>query len=148
MPRWSVYGQSETKVVTEGDRRFNGLDMTRDRAILEPGILALSQNKRLNNGIAATRQGCPQEPDFNPAFQNVLVGSGVFSNPNGDEMLLVAEYNQQFVWALEFGKDPQQIPIVVGTLDPAHETGYTDCQRVKFVQAFDHVYCLRKPSTA
>jgi len=146
--RWALHGQKETKVLTEGDSRFNRLDMTRDRALLEPGTLALSENKRLINGIAATRPGCQFPPDFNPGFTNQLVGSGVFSNPNGDEMLLVGELNANFVWALQFNKDPVQIPIVNGGLSSTYETGILDCFQVKFVQAFDHVYLLRRPSVA
>ena len=144
--RWALSGPKETKVLTEGDARFNGLDMTRDRAILEPGTLAVSQNKRLINGIAATRPGCQFPADFNPGFTNQLVGSGVFSNPNGDEMLLVAELNANFVWALQFGKDAVKIPIVAGTLSSTYESGICDCFQVKFVQAYDHVYLLRRPS--
>jgi hypothetical protein len=150
MPRWAAHGQGETRVASEGDARFNGLDTTRDRPLLQPGTLAWSQNKRLKNGIAATRPGIVWQRDFNPSYTNTnpLVGSGVFSNPNGGEMLLVGEQNATFVWALQFGRDPVQIPIVAGTLNPANETGKLDCTQVKFVQAFDHVYLLRRPSTS
>src|SRR5215472_4815746 len=110
MSRWAGHGQSETRVLSEGDARFNGMDMTRDRALLQPGQLALSLNKRLINGIAATRQGCVFEADFNPAFTNQLVGSGVFSNPNGDDVLLVGELNANFIWVLQYDKDPVKIP--------------------------------------
>jgi len=140
--RWAIHGQTESKVSSEGDRRFNGLDMTRDRSILEPGMLAVSQNKRLNNGIAATRPACDFPPDFNPGFTNQLLGSGVFSNPNGDEVLLVAESGQTFVWVLQYGKDPVQIPINAD----ANPLLLSATFQVKFVQAFDHVLLLRRPA--
>ena len=145
MPRWSGQGQSESRVLSEGDARFIGMDLTRDPPLLQPGMLHYSGNKRLLNGVAETRPGIQFPPDFNPGYTNQLVGSGVFSNPNGDEMLLVGELNANFIWALEFGKDPVQIPIV-NPDSVAGESGILDCQRVRFVQAFDHVYALRRPS--
>ena len=145
--RWSLHGKSETRIASEGDARFVSLDMTRDRALLQPGTLAFSQNKRLLNGAAATREGCVFESSFNPTnpgFTNQLVGSGIFSNPNGSEMLLVGELNANFVWALQYGQPPLQIPIVTGSV--SGESGTLDCAQVHFVQAFDHVYALRRPS--
>ena len=156
MPRWHAHGQGESKIFSEGDARFNGLDMTRDRALLQPGTLAVSQNKRLFNGAAATRPGVAWLTDFNPGYTNTLVGSGVFSRPNINnadpaqregEMLLVGELNANFVWALQFGQAPRQVPIVAGTLNSSNETGILDCTQVKFVQTFDHIYLLRRPST-
>ena len=57
MNKWETYGPRDSRVLVDGDARFVGVDMTRDRALLGPGILARSENKRLRNGAAATRLG-------------------------------------------------------------------------------------------
>lgn len=141
MNRWSAYGQLDTRLLTDGDSKFTGIDMTRDRALLAPGILARAENKRLRDGAAATRLGNVLAPDFNPEFTATrLVGSGIYSNPNGVEIMLVAEYASTFVWALQSGKDWVKINISGG-----HNTG---TGLVEFVQAFDKVLLLRRPTPA
>jgi len=122
----------------DGDRRFIGLDMTRDRALLGPGMLAVSENKRLRNGSADTRKGVIEPVDFYAPFTNILLGSGIYCNPNGDEVMLVAENTRNFVWALQYGKDPIQIKI-----DPAAGT-LTGITTVRFCQAFDKVLLFRR----
>jgi hypothetical protein len=92
--------------------------MVRDRGLLGPGVLARSENKRLRNGIAETRPGTNLPPDFNPPFGNQLIGSGIYSNPNGDEVMMVAPRNSGFVWALQHNKDPRQILIIGGATVP------------------------------
>ena len=76
----------------DGDPGWTGIDMTRERDALEPGMLALGQNTRLRTRRARQRSGTAMPGDFNPTngFTNYLVGSGVFTDPNGDELLLVA----------------------------------------------------------
>src|SRR4029077_3351372 len=112
MPRWSAYGRLDNQLMEDGDAKFAGVDMTRDRALLAPGILARSENKRLRIGAAATRLGNLQAPDFQAAFNARFIGSGIFSNPNGDEVMLVAEANATFVWALQYGKDAYKVNLV------------------------------------
>lgn len=141
MNRWSAYGRLDTRVLADGDEKFIGVDMTRDRALLGPGILARSENKRLRNGAAATRLGNSMVPDFNPLFTAArLNGSGIYSNPYGDEVMLVSELAATYVWALQDGKDPVKINISGG-----HTTG---TGWVEFVQAFDKVLLLRRPTPA
>ena len=91
MSRWSTYGPLDSRLVEDGDNAFTAVDMTRDRALLQPGTLARSENKRLRIGAAATRLGNVQAPDFDVPFVNTFIGSGIYSNPNGDEVMLVAE---------------------------------------------------------
>jgi len=109
-------------------------------------MLARAENKRLRIGSAATRLGNIQVPEFAPGFTNKLIGSEIYSNPNGDEVMLVAEAktsdpshgNQAYVWALQYGKDPYKVYLAAGeTLDVA---------AVEFVQAFEKVILLRRPS--
>jgi hypothetical protein len=99
MSRWSAYGRLDSRVVEDGDPppglqqpgpAFIGVDMTRDRSALAPGMLARAENKRLRIGAAATRLGNVQAPDFDLPFVNTFIGSGIYSNPNGDEVMLVA----------------------------------------------------------
>jgi hypothetical protein len=104
---------------------------------LQPGTLARSENKRLRIGAAATRLGNVQASDFNVAFVNQFIGSGIYSNPNGDEVMLIAEKDQTYVWALQYGKDAFKVNLHAGqTL-----AGFA---AVEFVQAFDKVLMLRR----
>jgi hypothetical protein len=139
--RWSAYGRLDSRLAEDGDNAFIGVDMTRDRALLPPGTLARSENKRLRIGAAATRLGNVQAPDFDVAFVNKFIGSGIYSNPNGDEVMLVAELNATYVWALQYGKDAFKVNLAAGeTL-----AGFA---AVEFVQAFDKVILLRRPGGA
>jgi hypothetical protein len=136
--RWSAYGRLDSRLVEDGDNAFTGVDMTRDRALLQPGTLARSENKRLRIGAAATRLGNVQPADFNVPFVKKLIGSGIYSNPNGDEVMLVAELDATYVWALQYGKDAFKVNLAAGqTL-----AGFG---AVEFVQAFDKVLMLRRP---
>jgi hypothetical protein len=142
MSRWSAYGKLDSRLLEDGDAKFIGVDMTRDRALLGPGMLAEAVNKRLRDGAAATRPGNVQPPDFAAPFTNTLIGSGIYSNPNGDELMLVAEAGAAFVWGLQDGKDPIKINLAAGQTCPAAGGS------VEFVQAFDKVELLRKPGIA
>ena len=137
MARWGAYGQLDNQLRVDGDRRFIGLDMTRDRALLGPGILAVSNNKRLRNGSADTRKGNILPADFTAPFTNIFLGSGVYCNPNGDELMLVAEAKATFVWGLQYGKDPIQIKLAAGE-------NLTGVVGVRFCQAFDKVLLFRR----
>jgi hypothetical protein len=139
MSRWSAYGPLDSRLMEDGDAKFMGVDMTRDRALLAPGILARAENKRLRIGAAATRLGNVQPADFAAAFVNTFIGSGIYSNPNGDEVMLIAEAGATYVWALQYGKDAFKVNLAAGeTLSGA--------AGVEFVQAFDKVLLLRRPS--
>src|SRR5262245_3647145 len=136
MPRYTNT-KGDTPWVPDGDPFFRGVNMLLDRGSLPAGYLARSENKRLRDGVAATRPGTTFPGDFNPAFENVIIGSGIYSNPNGEEVMLVATAGASYVWQLQFGKDPVKILI-----DPAGDPGggLTGNGIVNFVQAFDKVY--------
>src|SRR4029077_18478822 len=76
MSRWSAYGRLDSRLLEDGDNAFTGVDMTRDRALLHPGTLARSENKRLRIGAVATCLGNVQVPDFQAPFINKFIGSG------------------------------------------------------------------------
>jgi len=150
MSRWNAYGRLDSRLLEDGDAKFIGVDMTRDRALLGPGMMAGTLNKRLRNGAAATRPGNLQPGDFAAPFTNTFIGSGIYSNPNGDEVMLVAEANatydfggaigvRAFVWALQSGKDPSRVALAAGQT-------LSGSSGVNFVQAFDKVILLRRPS--
>jgi hypothetical protein len=144
MNRWGSYGRRDTQEKTDVDLRFAALDMVRERSLLGAGVLARSENKRLRLGTAADRLGTAIPTDFNPLFTKPFLGSFVYNNPNGEEMMLIAEKDQHFVWVLEFGKDPVQVPIhLTGT--PA-DNGFELVDGVEFVQNFDKVIVLRRPN--
>jgi hypothetical protein len=136
--RWSAYGRLDSQIVPDRDGRFIGLDMTRDRALLPSGVLALSENKRLRNGSADTRKGSIQPEDFNVAFENNIIGSGVYSNPNANEVILVATLGATYVWMLQYGQPAVQIPLASGE-------NLTGLSSVRFCQAFDKVLLFRRP---
>lgn len=140
MSRFARYGRSETPWGTDGDPGFRGLDMLHDRSQLGAGYLARSENKRLRDGVAATRPGTTFAADFNPAFENKIIGSHIYSNPNGDQVMLVATANATYVWALQDGKDAVQIGLGGGN--------NTGTGLVNFVQAFDKVLMMRLPFSA
>lgn len=143
MGRWGlagIAGKKDTAWVQDGDPFFKGIDMIHDPSVLPPGYLAKAENKRLREGPAATRPGTALPGDFNPVFTNTFIGSGIFNNPNGSQVMLVAELNQTYVWALEFNKDPVKINLHAG-----QNTGTTPGGLVQFVQAFEKVLLLRFP---
>lgn len=129
----------ESREFTDGDVRFVGVDATRDRAVLTPGMMALAQNGRCRTGAYAQRKGTTRPSDFNLEFDNRLIGSGVFRDPNGDEALLVAPASDTYTWALRFGKDPVQI------LYKSSVVGDNGIDGVNFVQSFENLQLLRFP---
>jgi hypothetical protein len=139
--RWNSYGRNDSQLRIDGDPSFVGVDMLHDRAILGQGMLARSENKRLRDGPASTRAGTGFPGDFNPAFEDVIVGSYIYSNPTSEEVMLVATAGADYVWQLQFGKDAIKID-----LDTDESIG-TGNVRVEFVQAFDKVLLLRRPTT-
>lgn len=128
----------------DGDTEFTSVNMKDDRASLPPGVLALSVNKRLRHKKAATRAGI-----WLPVFANILAldlirGWGVYSNPNGEELLLVA--GDRLVYAHRDGTYPLTIPVKA---PPAVETGGETpealtpsslADSIEFVQAHDKIY--------
>jgi hypothetical protein len=141
MSHYASYGQLDSQRSIDGDFFFKGIDMKHDRGALEQGMVAKSINKRLRTGVAATRAGTRTPANFNPAYVNGLVGSVVYSNPNGPEQLLVGEGGRNFVWALQDGVAPRQVPITGGGAPLAVNF------KIWFVQAFDKVLLLRAGGT-
>ncbi len=143
--RFDFYGQRDTPDITGGDDRFIGIDMTRDHPVVAPGMLTRGENTRVRTGRVQQRLGTLMPGDFNPVagFGNYLVGSGVFRNPNGDEILLVAPAMTKYTWAVQQGKDPFKINYNGGVTGTNGAGG--GINGVQFVQAFNKVLLLRRP---
>jgi hypothetical protein len=135
-----------------GGPAFKGMDMMSERDQLPPGMVPLSVNKRFRTGSAMKRMGTIEPEEFNNGFGNnplyPIVGSGIFSDPNGAEVMLVAVKNASFnfgegavpfVWVLQTGQDPKRIPFATGTGD------LVNVNKVRFCQAFDKVALFREP---
>jgi len=141
MGRFAAYSQRDRPWQQDGDAGWKGLDLIHDPGTVEPGYLIKSYNKRLREGPASTRPGTTEPADFAAPFENIIIGSGIYSNPNGSEVMLVATLDADYVWVLQFGKDPIQIDLSGGEL-----TGTSPFGIVQFVQAFDKVLLLRFPT--
>lgn len=117
--------------IIEGDQQFTGLNLKLPRQQLPEGTLARSENKRLRHG-AGTRRGTRT-----PVWANVgvpttaqLKGSGLYSNPNGTELLLLA--NPDSVYGVSSGATP----LVINIPGPLVEAA-------EFVQHFNKVLLHR-----
>ena len=147
--RFESYSQRDTPDATSGDNAFQFIDMTRDKPNVQAGGISLGQNTRLRTGRIKQRKGTFMPGDFNPpvGFGNYLVGSGVFRDPNGDELLVVAPANVAYTWNLRHGRDPFKILYANGS--PGDPTGTNGAgggvNGVQFVQAFDKLILLRRP---
>jgi hypothetical protein len=140
MSRYRSYSGLDTQFVSDGDVQFKGLDQKHDRSLLQSGMVAKSINKRLRTGVAVTRPGTRTPANFNPAFQRPTTGMwgyGTCTKNDGTEVLLIAEQGRNFVWQLQDGVAPVQIPMAVGVI--AAETN--------FVQAFDKILLLQNSNT-
>lgn len=105
MNRYATYGRLDTPPRFEGDAAFTGVDMKHDRGILPPGLLAVSQNKRLRRGSADTRGGTDVPATANAAvFAEGFNGETVYSNPNKDELIVLSPaggFEGGFVWTIK-----------------------------------------------
>ena len=140
--RFQTFGQRDTQPFAAGDDRWIGIDSTRDRDKIVPGMLYLGENTRLRTGVVRQRKGTQRAPDFNPVggFATRLIGSGIYRNPSGDESLLVAPASQEYTIALAFTKDPIQTDYSTAVNQP---TGDNGIQLVEFTQSFDKVHMFR-----
>jgi hypothetical protein len=121
----------------EGDDSFIAMIMADDRSVLPPGYYPMAINKRIEAGRACTRKGT-----FPPLFANAvpydaICGDGVYRNPNGSAVMLVATPTE--VKIIRDGTAPGTVTI------PAGVTLAAPCE---FVQAFDKVVLFRGPDAA
>lgn len=142
--RWQNFTRGDTVPFTDGDLGWLGIDSTHDRDKIIRGMLYEGRNTRLRTGSVKQRGGTQIPQDFNPTggFENSLVGAGLFKDPLGRELLLVAPASVDYTVALAFSRDPVQIDYATS---PA-PTGDNGSGIVEFVQTFDKVHLLRIPN--
>jgi hypothetical protein len=147
--RWGAFGSRDTQPLTDGDpspgNPWKGIYMPRpdgsNRGEIPPGYISVGENTRLIGNAWLPRPGTLDPGDFNPPFENRIIGSAIYSNPNGDEVMLIATAEADHIWQLQYGKDPKQIGLAAG-----QNTG-SITSLVHFTQAFDKVMLLRFPFT-
>lgn len=132
MSRYADVQTQPPQPTIEGDAEFVGLDMKTDRDKLQPGQYARGENKRCHRKSVEDRLGV-----ITPVFANVeamtILGSGVYSNPNGEEVQLHATPTE--VRVIKSGSYPATVPIPVGT---------TLAGKINFAQHFNVVLLHRE----
>lgn len=134
MPRYSTPQPTAPKIygapapTHEGDDSFLGLNLATDRGQLAPGYYARGENVRVLEGVKTKRPGSLMPAFCNAVAGGVILGSGVYSNPNGDKLLLIATAAD--VWKVTDGGFPTAIGLPEGT---------TLSDTVEFSQQFDKV---------
>lgn len=132
MSRYSSQSQGPRSEILEGDEQFVRMNSKLSRDKLSQGEYFEAVNKRVVNGVAATRGGTITPKCMNVVAFGTVLGSGLYSNPNGDEVILVATPSQ--VLMLLDGAYPTTVAI------PA---GLTLSGSIEFSQQFDKVLMHR-----
>src|SRR4051812_28696702 len=89
MSRYPTMQQQPAQATDEGDDHFVGMIMEQpgqERSILQPGYFALCQNGRDGN----QRRGSVIPQFANIVAFTAILGSGVYNNPNGNRVIMVA----------------------------------------------------------
>lgn len=117
-----------------------------NEAILGPGTLADARNVRLTDGIARTRPGFRATLHLNQpwwtgavAGDYEVLGSGVFSDPDGVEWLMLAVIvggSTSQVLAVRDNSSYRTLPLGAGQT-------FVSGSRVDLVQGFDGMLCFR-----
>lgn len=122
--------------LAEGDHAFNSMNLKADRTALQPGEVYEAINKRLARGVAETRPGT-----ITPVWANIvpfdsILGSEVYNNPNGEEVILIA--TPSAVVSIRCGAYPTTIPIPAGVTLAVNDN--TPFGQIQFSQDFDKVF--------
>ena len=128
---------------TDGDRGWVGVDMRRDPALLEPGLVAEAVNCRFRDGRIAPRKGirllswgAQVSSGYGPGVvlpYGDVAGAGVFNDPVGGGIWLIVA-TQAGVYRTRPGTTGQQMPL------PA---SFTIPERVQIIQTFNGLVMLR-----
>jgi hypothetical protein len=132
MSRFTKLEPNAPAPTLEGEEVFSGMNMTLERSALQAVQYALAINKRCNRGVMETRLGT-----ITPVFANLvpfpeILGSGVYNNPNGQEVILIA--TAHYVGVVRCGSYPDYVKIPAGT---------TLAGKIEFSQQFDKVLLHR-----
>lgn len=121
----------------EGDEQFVRMNAKLDPSALSAGEYALAINKRVNRGVAETRNGT-----VTPAWANYvsmasgILGSGSFNNPNSEEQVILIALPGS-VLMIRPGAAATTVPL---------PTGVTLSGTITFSQQFDKVLLHRGTS--
>src|SRR5438132_3084814 len=96
MPRYPTSQISPPPDNKDGDSVFFGMNMKTDPASLEPGFYAEAINKRCWKGKLEPRKGTLIPVFANSGLTGPILGSAIYSNPNGVELLLIATATQAY----------------------------------------------------
>ena len=126
---------AQDQYLVEAENGFIGMQSRQNPLALQPGYVQLSQNMRMDRGIASTRSGLKRLTT--PAMVSATVfGSGVYSVANGTEYIVLATGTGIFVY--------NTATLTVGSLI-AYPTGRTivAADVVTLVQANNVMYIYR-----
>jgi hypothetical protein len=129
MSRYGAYFPKDTAPVDDGDTVFLGVNAKLSPEQLAPGYCRMAINKTFRRGMAATRKGT-LTPVSHALPTGEVYGSGIYSDPDGSEWLLVATEDK--VHQLRDGHTPRTIALPRALSAP-----------VEFVQAFNRVLLFR-----
>jgi hypothetical protein len=121
MPKYRSHGNLDDPFGQDGEVGFLGLDVLTEPTLLEQGMLQQAENVRINSGVVESRKGLSK-------IKDIVNGKGLikFSDPNGQEDVLVASHNQVTGVFTEFN-----IPI---------ENAFSETDEVSGIQAFEKVF--------
>jgi hypothetical protein len=132
MTRWRGAAPNDDALVTTGDATFFGMDMkSSDPASMKPGFYREGYNCRVENGGLETRKGSICPGALNAVQYNQILGTGLFSNPNGLEWLAIATVSG--VWFARDGEYPRFVRCLKIE------------ENVEFTQCFDVFFMWRGP---
>jgi hypothetical protein len=132
MSRYALPSATPGQPTYEGDTQFLAINEKLSPDQLKPGEVHRAVNKRLRTGQGATRPGTVRPAFANNVSFSEILGSGLYSNPNGLEVILIA--TPHAVYQIADGTCAGEIAI------PADQALDTPCE---FVQAFDKVLLFR-----
>lgn len=151
--RWKQAGELDEAAALDGDASFVGVDMRRDPAVLEAGLVSLAVNYQFTQGMAEPRGGFQTMPwaqswafDFPMSFPldfdksrgfGKVYGVGKFADPFGNAYTLIACRN--WAWRIT----PNAPPLRVKYPFEGSVEG-----RVTFCQAFNTLLMFRGEGNA
>jgi hypothetical protein len=138
MSRYAQLQDNPPQLTYEEDLGFTGLDTETDRDKLDRGKYSRGENTRCHRiadatGAAVTQRGGVQTPVFANVVPMTILGSGVFSNPNGEEVQLHATATG--VQLIKSGSYPRALTLPMGT---------TLTGKINFSQQFNVVLLHRE----
>lgn len=124
-----------SEVVRDGDLGFIGLNSRDNPSTLPAGTVSLSQNFRLDRGVATVRKGLQRKTSFALVGQTVY-GSGTYLDTNGQEVFIIVVTDGLYTY------NPQTELLSVKIIFPATET-ITTQEGCDVVHAVNKVFISR-----